>query len=322
MAARSDAPVSEVIDLSDLAPRDLDPLLEEEIGVWEQRFDWDFRPAADLLRRFLHIRSLTGCALRVGDEIAGYAYSVSESRKGLIGDLYVRAAYANRKREMELLDAVVHSLMRSPGLRRIESQLMLIRPASGASFPSSQYVKRHDRLFMQISSAAISKVEERAPSFQVSFVPWVDRHSEEAAQVLAACYRGHVDGEINDQYRSIPGARMFLGNITRYPGCGRFAPSCSMLAIDNASGRVCGMSLTSHVAAHSGHITQLCILPGVRHSGLGYELLRQSLRRLVESGCNTVSLTVTATNADAIRLYESIGFVNKASFPALVWESF
>jgi hypothetical protein len=31
---------------------------------------------------------------------------------------------------------------------------------------------------------------------------------------------------------------------------------------------------------------------------------------------------VTCSNLDAIRLYESMGFCTKATFPALVWEGF
>ncbi len=64
MAALPDAPLSELVELPHLSVSDLDPLLNEEIGVWEQRFAWDFRPSADLLRRFLQIRCLYGYALR------------------------------------------------------------------------------------------------------------------------------------------------------------------------------------------------------------------------------------------------------------------
>jgi ribosomal protein S18 acetylase RimI-like enzyme len=55
---------------------------------------------------------------------------------------------------------------------------------------------------------------------------------------------------------------------------------------------------------------------------LGYELIRQSLVRLTELGCNSVSLTVTCSNVEAVRLYESIGFSSLGVFPALVWEGF
>lgn len=321
MAARSQVPAPELVDLGELGGRDLDPLLEEEIEVWDRRFAWDFRPAADLLRRFLHIRSLMGCALRVNGEIAGYAYCVCEGRKGLIGDLYVRSAFANRIYETRLLEGVLDILIRQGAVRRIESQLMLVCWPSGMQLPLSQHARRHDRIFMRISREAASRLPEVPPSFPVTFLPWADRYAEETAHVLAASYRGHVDSEINDQYRSIPGARVFLSNITRYPGCGRFAPGSSILAIDNSSGRICGMSLTSHIAAETGHITQLCVLPAVRHSGLGYELLRNSLARLSEAGCTSTSLTVTAANTDAIHLYETAGFTRQASFPALVWDA-
>ena len=64
------------------------------------------------------------------------------------------------------------------------------------------------------------------------------------------------------------------------------------------------------------------VLPALRGSGLGYELLRRSLRQLAELGCKTMSLTVTSSNVDAIRLYKSLGFRSQTTFPALVWEGF
>lgn len=321
MAARSEIPASaEVVDLTDLGGRDLDPLLEEEIQVWQQRFDWDFRPAADLLRRFLNVRSLMGCALRVQGEIAGYSYCVCEGKKGLLGDLYLRDAYATRPHEMQLLDGVLQILMRQGSVRRVESQLMLMRLPGGPALPLAQHAHRYDRLFMRIERASVLKLAVGKTAVPITISGWSDRQAEEAAHLLAACYRGHIDSEINDQYRSIPGARIFLSNITRYPGCGRFAPQSSVFAIDNATGRICGMSLTSNIGERSGHITQLCVLPGIRSSGVGYELLRHSLLRLCEAGCDSVSLTVTAANTEAIRLYERAGFTTKAGFPALVWD--
>jgi ribosomal protein S18 acetylase RimI-like enzyme len=322
MAAVPDAPLPELIELPQLAATDLDELLNEEIGVWERRFAWDFRPSADLLRRFLQIRSLYGSALRSANEIVGYAYHVCEGRKGLIGDFYVRAHHSASSTEMLLLGSIVQSLMSSPGIRRIESQLMLLHTPINQPLPFSRYITRHDRYFMSIDLAAINNLAPKQPSIRVTFSPWAERHQEEIAHLVSASYKGHVDSEINDQYRSIPGARQFLMNIVKFPGCGRFSPAASVVAIDHTTGRMCGVCLASLVAADSGHITQLCILPGIRGARLGYELMRQSLVRLLELGCTTVSLTVTCSNVDAIRLYQSAGFQTKATFPALVWEGF
>lgn len=322
MAALPDASLPEIIELQNLRAGDLDPLLEEEIKTWEQRFAWDFRPSADLLRRFLQMRSLNGYALRSNRQVIGYAYHVCEGRKGLIGDFYVRADHVRSSNEMLLLNAIVRGLMLGPGVRRIESQLMLLQARLGQGPPFAKYMTRHDRYFMNIDRESALQMAPRTVAMPATLAPWADRYQEEVARLVAACYKGHVDSEINDQYRTIPGARHFLMNIIKFPGCGQFSPAASVVAIDDRTGRVCGVCLASLVSAKSGHVTQLCVLPAIRGTRLGYELFRQCLARLAELGCTSMSLTVTASNADAIRLYEMTGFRTRATFPALVWEGF
>lgn len=322
MAAHIQAPALELIELPQLDSVDLDHLLADEINIWRETFAWDYRPSADLLRRYIHIRSLTGCALRHNGQIIGYAYYVCEGKKALIGDFYVRSPFATPEIEMTLLEGVIRSVMRTPGIRRIESQLMLLQSPPGAvlPLPFRGNVMRYERLFMELDCERILNLPQATPNYRVRFVPWAERYQEEMAHLISAAYRGHVDSEINDQYRSIPGARQFLNNIIRFPGCGRFSPESSVLAIDVSSGKVCGMCLASQIGADAGHVTQLCVLPAVRHVRLGYELLRESVQRLRGAGCHTASLTVTGANVDAFRLYESIGFEVTASFPALVWD--
>ncbi len=321
MAALPDVPLPELVELPQVSVKEFDTLLNEEIDVWLRRFAWDFRPSADLLRRFLQIQSLYGYALTIKKHVVGYSYYVCEGHKGLIGDFYVRADYATPSNEMMLLGAVVKGLKEGPGIRRIESQLMLLRNP-GASQPFARYLTRHDRYFMEIDRETALKLPPAASGVHATFLPWAERYQEEIAHLVAASYKGHVDSEINDQYRTIPGARHFLTNIIKFPGCGQFSPGASIVALDDRTGRVCGACLSSLVSANSGHVTQLCVLPAIRGAKLGYELLRQSLLRLAELGCTTMSLTVTCSNVDAIRLYESTGFRSRCTFPALVWDRF
>lgn len=322
MAALPDAPLAQLVELPQLSANTLESLLDEEIRVWDKRFAWDFRPSADLLRRFAQIQSLNGCALRYGSDVVGYAYHVCEGHKGLIGDFYVRATRSSPSDETLLLGAIVQALMLVPGIRRIESQLMLLNGPLPQPLPFHKYLIRHDRYFMQIDRASVLNLTAAPAAFRASFQPWSERFQEEIARVVAASYKGHVDSEINDQYRTIAGARHFLMNIVKFPGCGRFSPAASVVAVDESNGRVCGLSLASLISANSGHVTQLCVLPAIRGAHLGYELLRQTLLRLIELGSTSVSLTVTCSNLDAIRLYESMGFRSQATFPALVWEGF
>jgi ribosomal protein S18 acetylase RimI-like enzyme len=60
----------------------------------------------------------------------------------------------------------------------------------------------------------------------------------------------------------------------------------------------------------------------VRGAGVGYELLRQSVALLRAAGCRKTSLTVTASNREAIKLYEGVGFTTIRKFCAYVWEGF
>lgn len=321
MAARHN-PLPEVLDIRQLAPAELEYLLEEEGHHWRALYQWDFRPSADLVRRFVEIQALSGFALRLGRELIGYAYHVFEDHKGLIGDFYVRPGPQSASCETLLLSAIVQSLIDTPGIRRIESQLLLSRVRNQAPLPFDRWATRYDREFMSTDAATVQDLPVRDMDARVRLVRWADQFHEESAYLIAASYRGHVDSEINDQYRTIPGARRFLTNIIRYPGCGKFSPHASIVALDESSGRICGICLASMVSEVSGHVTQLCVSPAFRGAGLGYELLRRCLLEVIEEGRQVTSLTVTGDNKNAIYLYESMGFLHRATFPALVWEGF
>jgi ribosomal protein S18 acetylase RimI-like enzyme len=114
------------------------------------------------------------------------------------------------------------------------------------------------------------------------------------------------------------GARRFLTNIVQYPGCGNFFAPASFAA--TCDGALCGASLASLVAFDVGHITQVCVAPSYQGMGLGYELMRRSMEAMVAHGCRSVSLTVTEANEAALRLYRNMGFVERRSFSAYVWE--
>ena len=60
---------------------------------------------------------------------------------------------------------------------------------------------------------------------------WSEADFSPAAAVITTAYRGHVDGEINDQYRTVNGSMRFLNNIVRFPGCGVFDNDSSFVAV-------------------------------------------------------------------------------------------
>lgn len=326
MAARlHPAPsVAEIVDLRRLSARDLDPLLTEEIAAWRAELEWDFEKSADLVRRFMDLRALNGSALVEAGEIVGYVYYVLEENKGLIGDVYVRRAFRTPERENGLLNAALRPIMASPPVTRVECQLMMLQRAVGSTTPLAAYLKSFERNFMRIDlqQAPLPEPLVRRP---VYLEKWSDHYQDPAAPLISAAYTGHIDGQVNDQYRSAAGARRFLYNIVQYPGCGVFYRPASYAAFDagpTGSGRLCGISLASIVAPQCGHVTQICVSPEARGTGVGYALLRQSLLSLRDAGCRSASLTVTAANQSAVSLYERVGFQTIRRFSAFVWEGF
>lgn len=322
MAAVSDMPLARIVDLRQLRAGELDPLLEEETQVWSDTLDWDFRASANLVRRFLEMQALNGYALLGNSHPIGYCYYVSEEKKSLIGDLYVMQDFVSPEHEERLLGAVVDTLIKTPYVQRIESQLMMLRNAQRIAVPQRAHLRVYVRAFMEVDLRQAVRLPAAKPSYAVLIDSWTERKQDEAAALISTAYQGHIDADINDQYRSPAGARRFLMNIVQYPGCGSFFQPASFLAVEQGSGKLCGICLASLVHSDVGHITQVCVSKSVRARGVGYELIRRSLESLARHGCRKASLTVTSANREAIALYERMGFRRSRDFTAYVWSNF
>jgi ribosomal protein S18 acetylase RimI-like enzyme len=138
--------------------------------------------------------------------------------------------------------------------------------------------------------------------------------------VITTAYRGHVDSEINDQYRTLSGSLRFLNNIVRFPGCGTFDAESSFAAVHKRTRILVGLILCSRVRQDVGHVTQVCVLPEYRSHGIGESLLAATTTNLRQRKFSLLSLTVTEANARAVELYLRLGFDTKRVFDAFVWE--
>jgi ribosomal protein S18 acetylase RimI-like enzyme len=325
MAARAEEPFSlEVLDLRHFQARDLVPLLEEEGQIWRQKLRWDFHASSDVVRRYVDMRALNGYVLRQGRLPIGYSYYVHEEHKILIGDLFVSEPFRTRESQHLLLRHVVEAAQNTPGVRRIEAQLMMLDSLTVQELYPPGELSVFERDFMLAERIGLLRRERLppGPGADIAFQPWAERHIQAAANLIAGAYQDHVDSRINDQYRSVAGANRFLHNIVQYPGCGTFFGPASLTALDRRTGVLCGVSLASLVAPRVGHITQICVSPAQRGRGIGSELLWRSLVAFLERDNDAVSLTVTASNRSAARLYERFGFRTVRRFRAYAWEGF
>ena len=123
---------------------------------------------------------------------------------------------------------------------------------------------------------------------------WNDRFFEPCAKLIYLCYANHVDGEINDQYRSRAGALKFLKNIILLPGCGQFVAGASFVLRQAGSDDLIAAVLTSEVSPGVGHTTQICVLPGYQGHGLGRTLMQTSAEALRAMKFRELTLTVTS----------------------------
>jgi ribosomal protein S18 acetylase RimI-like enzyme len=318
-SASADPAPAQTLDLRSVDVETIAPLLAEQISEWKDLLDWDFTPSANLVRRFVQMHVLTGFALvsRADPTRAiGYSYYVCEDGKGLIGDLYILKQHRTWEFENAVFQASLDAMWQTPGVHRIESQLLMLTDAAHRRVPYPDWFRAFPRLFLEAPSNAPLPARKLSPS--ISIGPWTDAWQEATGRLIAGAYQNHIDSDINDQYRSAIGARRFLTNIVQYPGCGSFFAPASFSAV--ASGALCGVTLASLVSRDVGHITQVCVAPSYQGTGLGYELVRRSMQALAAHGCRAVSLTVTVANESALRLYRNMGFVPRRAFSAYVWE--
>jgi ribosomal protein S18 acetylase RimI-like enzyme len=306
-----------IIDLRQATVRQLEPLLLEEASHWREELHWDYRSALDLIKRFLDAHALSGCVALKQDTAIGYAFYVLEDYKGLIGGLYVSPSQDQAPIGKRLLEEMLFSIRALPQMHRIEAQLM---PFGGPVDDAlrEQGFRLHTRNFMLLK---LNQQAERGPGINsgLRLDRWHDRYFEPCAKLIYLAYANHIDGEINDQYRSRHGALKFLKNIIHLPGCGQFLPAASFVLRHPGSDDLVGAVLTSEVAAGVGHTTQLCVQPGFQGHGLGRALMQTSVEMLQGMHYKELSLTVTAENRAAVQLYERLGFVNIKSFTAGVW---
>lgn len=320
-ALRYPSDKTEIVALRTLVGRELDPLLLEETVEWQRELDWDFARSADLVRQFADMRSLAGFALLDRGEVAGYGYSVVEDHKGLIGDVYVRPPWRSGITEARLFEAILDELIGTPTVRRVESQLLLTTSDMAETLQRERGVEVQERLLMSYPAASAPPMPAGKALGRFYIEPWADNHHEPAAGVIALSYSDHIDSRINDQYRTQAGARRFIYNIVQFPGCGTFFRQGSYVAFDLNTGWLAGIVLVSFVGDEVGHITQLCVTPAARGRGLGYQLLRQAVATLRLHGAKRITLTVTGTNTEAIRLYQRCGFREVRRFSSYVWEN-
>lgn len=317
----------EILDLRHFSANSLRHVLEQESLVWSNRLRWDYRASADLLLQYLDSRVLPGYVAVENGRVTGYVFCVYEDSKAVIGDVFAsptRPSEATAAEvECRLLEHLIELLQNSPGMERIESQLLLHPHRTHALTFERAGFRLFRRLFLELDltvAGTHATAGERFLPASLHLRRWEEKDFSAAGRLISAAYEDHLDSFINDQYRSTGGSLRFLHNIVRFPGCGLFDAAASRVIIDRSSDEMVGLLLCSRVREDVGHVTQICVAKSHRSLGLGTVLLEACASDLRRRRFQALTLTVTEANQNAVALYRKLGFVERHSFDAMVWE--
>jgi ribosomal protein S18 acetylase RimI-like enzyme len=311
----------EILDLRHFSARQLRPLLETESRVWEQRLRWNYQSSTELLLQYLDSRILPGFVALDRGRICGFTFCVYEGQKAVVGDAFATAN--DHAQVLQITQQLLHQLLQllhhSPGIRRVESQLLLYDAGSIDDTFLAAGFTLYPRLFMEFDLPPQTKpLPATSLPDHIALEVWSPDHYQAAAELIHESYLNHIDSRINDQYCSLHGSLRFLHNIVRFPGCGVFDPAASWVLRDRRNGALIGMLLCSRVAPDVAHITQLCVATAYRGQHLGLALLNHCIRHLTQSGFAAITLTVTEANHTAVNLYQNSGFFIRQRFDAMV----
>ncbi len=307
----------EILDLRHFSARQLRPLLTEQAALWQRRLRWDYRAATDILLNYLDQRILPGFVATARGKVTGYTFCVYEGTKAVIGDLFTTHTNpAPLAVNHTLIRHLLETLLHSPDIARIESQLLLFD--AGILPPAFPSFTPYPRLFLELDLPPNRPATPPTFPPSIELLRWSPTLYNSAGDLIHAAYQSHVDAQINDQYRTLAGSLRFLHNVIRFPGCGTFDPEASWALRSTATGKLAALLLVSRVAPDTAHITQLCVDPAYRGAHLGPNLLQLCLNHLPARRYNALTLTVTEANTQAVNLYRRAGFQLRHRFEALV----
>jgi ribosomal protein S18 acetylase RimI-like enzyme len=323
---------SEVIDIRQFKARDFEPLLAAESSAWDAELRWDYTASRRLISTCLDDRQLSGYALLSEGRITGYSFFFYEGEKGLIGNLFVAPNGDRLGPARVLLEHVIETLLATPGLRRVETQLAHFAYEELEPCFHAHGFDGYLRRFMVLSladrrmdsaraDAAKAPSARGSPPWPEAFhlEPWERRHDRGAAELVYGAYRFHVDARINDQYTSLLGAIRLVENIVHQRGCGELLPQASFVAVHRPTQKLAGLLAVTAVRPRTAHIPQIAVAREFQAAGLGTAMMEASFQGLGRRGFEEVSLTVTDLNAGAVRLYERLGFETLRTFGAFTW---
>jgi len=299
--------------LRELRSRDLRTLLDEEIDHWSGELDWDFADVAAALLDAVDARTVAGCVLTDGARALAYCYWIREQERAVVGSLFAVEQARGQGLEEPLLDAVLAEAQAQLDCARVEGQtLFSTTTLADEHYTRGGFVGRARHYLVRSLAESLPSAAD-----EWRLTPLARSHIPEVARLVFESHSGSADAVLNSVYLSPERTRNFVDTLVLHDGCGRFMPEASLEAFGSEG--LAGVVLCSRVSPHNGHICQVSVLPRSQGRGLGRALVVAALTQLKRNGLASASLSVTAGNERATRLYANLGFRLHRAYGAHAW---
>ena len=191
----------------------------------------------------------------------------------------------------------------------LPSRLAGLTPEVQAGMLRELAFRPYSRSDMVLPAERPTPVED--PSRGLVVRPYRPEDAEAVARVHAAAFEHHFDRYLFlEDLDPVEDARAMLRGLSA-GRWGPFRPAASMVA--EAPGEIIGSTLV--VGTPTGAlIADVAVAPAHGGRGVGRSLMLATIRALRAGAADPIRLVVTEGNPRAVRLYERLGFVRRATF--------
>lgn len=303
--------------LRDVQPGELRPLLDEEAAQWDAELGWDFGEVRSAVAGGAERGNLPGQVVVDGARAVAYCYYMADAARVILGSIYAGRAHRGRGLEAGLVDAAIADAREERTSGRVECQtLFCTDPAADERFARAGFEGRV-RHYMRRDLTGPPLPGEACLPPGVSLRPLRRDDLGVAAEIIYRSHVGSLDAALNLTYATPANCRTFVDTLVVRSGCGRFDSEASRLA-EGPWGPV-GVLIASRLSRTNGHVCQVSVAPEAQGHGVGAALVAAGLRAFRDQGLASATLSVTAANAGAHRLYERLGFRVLRVFAAHAW---
>jgi GNAT superfamily N-acetyltransferase len=302
--------------LREAQPRELRPLLDEEAALWYSELGWDFAEVRAAVSGGIERGTLPGRVVAVGSRAVAYSYYMVDPARVIVGSIFATRAMRGQGLEEELVDAVIEDARAEHAAGRVECQTLFCTATSAdGRFESKGFASRARHYMRRELGAPVP--EPKPLPHGIVLRPLKREDLPAAAEIIYTSHQRSVDAALNMTYATPSTCRAFVDTLVVRSGCGQFDAEASRFACGPRG--PLGVLIASRLSRANGHVCQVSVNPAAQGSGLGGVLVTRALQAFRGQGLASATLSVTASNERAHRLYERLGFNVQRAFGAHAW---